>query len=608
VENSGSVSHHPLCSGKEHTMRGPTRLTAYVATAALALTGTVLTMTPAQAVTHDDVGQTAGAAWLEGELTNGLIHNPNFGGFDDYGLSADTALALDAVGGHAGAVTDIGDALAANIDAYTKFGSHVFAGSLAKLAVVADLAPVTGDATSFGTRNLITELEGRVSTTAPIAGRLEDEGFTTGFDGDTANTLGQAYAVHALNAHASSKTVAARDFLLQQQCPEGSFRLNFTADKTASGQSCTDNTQRDTDATAIAILQLQGVAGTATAITNAKAWLVTAQHTDGSWGGAGPTVGSNANSTGLAAWALGDTAQSEHAAQWLRDHQATPVDACNKLTAFRGAIAYDDAARSTGRQEGITDASSDQWRRASAQAVFALEYLPVEPSAPITLAGPASFRRAGDTPLLITRGAPAGAQVCLTGLGTRLRHTSTGSDWSHTVKLPAGTANRAYVVRDANGHADKVFVKVLGRKTLDVRVSRFRNHRASLVTASIRGLQPGERASLVYKGVVKGSGVANASGRFAASFHVGRALGKKTITGFGQFHGIRRGWSACRPHQRRQPCAPARASTSSSTSTVWGAACRRGATPTARTARRSTCSRPRGSGSPTPASRATSAR
>ena len=132
----------PLCSGKEHIMRGnacrASRVAAYVASGALVISGTILALTPAEAVTHDPIGQTQGATWLDGELTNGLMHNNHFD-FDDYGLSADTAFALDAVGGHAVAVTDVGDALAANIDAYTKFGSHVFMGSLAKLAVLADL-------------------------------------------------------------------------------------------------------------------------------------------------------------------------------------------------------------------------------------------------------------------------------------------------------------------------------------------------------------------------------------------------------------------------------------------------------------------------------------
>jgi hypothetical protein len=41
-----------------------------------------------------------GATWLSGQFTGGLVHNPNFGGFDDYGLTIDTVFALRAIGGH----------------------------------------------------------------------------------------------------------------------------------------------------------------------------------------------------------------------------------------------------------------------------------------------------------------------------------------------------------------------------------------------------------------------------------------------------------------------------------------------------------------------------
>src|SRR4051794_41973916 len=54
---------------------------------------------PAQAVPVDSPGG-HGATWLAGQLSpRGVIHNRQFD-FDDYGLTADTAFALDAIGGH----------------------------------------------------------------------------------------------------------------------------------------------------------------------------------------------------------------------------------------------------------------------------------------------------------------------------------------------------------------------------------------------------------------------------------------------------------------------------------------------------------------------------
>jgi Prenyltransferase and squalene oxidase repeat len=548
VESSGLASRHPLCSGKEHIMRAPTRLTAYAATVTLALAGSLLTITPAEAAVHDDVGQTAAANWLEDELTDGVVHNDQFN-FDDVGLTADFAFGLDAVGGHDATVQGIVDTIEprAEDEWYTSTYEGItttYGGSVAKLLAL--VQQTGGTPTSFGGENLVTLLQSLVADAAPIAGRVQNQNDSFG----DANTIGQALAANGLDQAGSSEAANASAFLLKQQCSSGYFRLNFTADKAAPEQTCVNNTDEpDTDATAIAVLQLREMSVTAartTAITDAVNWLLTQQRDDGSWGGGPTTEGSNANSTGLAAWALGDRTESEEAAQWLRDHQATPLDMCNRLGGFDGAISYDDAARSTGRSEGITVESSDQWRRATAQAVFALEYLPEEPSAALTLTGPSGFRKAGGQPVLSTSGAPAGTQLCLTGVGTRLRRTPTTDPWNATVTLPAGTANRVYTVRDAYDNVDTATVKVLGRTTLDVRTSDFRRPRSSQVTAVVRGLVAGERASVYYKGNLVKSGIATSLGRFAATFNVGSALGTQNVVGYGQFRDIRNGTTQIR--------------------------------------------------------------
>jgi hypothetical protein len=388
----------------------------------------------------------------------------------------------------------------------------------------------------------VTRLESRVSATAPIAGRLED----VSTFGDNANTLGQAFASRSLFTAGSSKSSDVNAFLLKQQCTSGYFRLNFTTDKTAVNQSCVDGSDApDTDATATVVLQLASQSGdgaVATAVTKAKAWLIAQRKIDGSWGGGTSTEGSNANSTGLAAWALGDSADSEQAAQWLRAHQATDYDACDKLADQRGAIAYDDAGLAAGRSNGITSATRDQWRRASAQALPALAYLPQDttPAAPV-LTGPAGYLKTGTRPVLTTRGVAAGDQLCLTGVGAALQGVASSTAWQKAVTLPAGTRTRVYTVRDSYGHADAVALKVLGAKTLGVARSKYRVKRKRFVTATIMGLAPGERARIYYKGALVRSGAAGPRGDFAARFKVGGATGKKRIVGFGQFSDIRRG-------------------------------------------------------------------
>ncbi|MEZ5112873.1 MAG: hypothetical protein R2693_05175 [Nocardioidaceae bacterium] len=153
-------------------MKRPIRLAAAIL--APVLTAGVLAAAPsAQAAPMPSVPSPAAKAasqWLVGQLTNGLIHNNGYGGFDDYGLTVDTGLALIATGTQPAAVTTVANALAANIDSYVGDGTtSIYAGSTGKAAVFAKDAG--RDPASFGGRNLIAQLEGTVDT-APIAGRI----------------------------------------------------------------------------------------------------------------------------------------------------------------------------------------------------------------------------------------------------------------------------------------------------------------------------------------------------------------------------------------------------------------------------------------------------
>jgi len=535
-------------------MRGSkrtSRIAAYVASGALVVSGTVLAVTPAEAAEHDPVGVTQGADWLESQLNDGIVHNDDFD-FDDIGLTADFAIAFSEMVGHEETVTEIVEAIEPRAESewYTSTYEGVtttYAGSIAKALVLAQEAG--SDPTSFGGENLVTQLENRTAGSAPIAGRIEN----LNDDFGDANVIGQAYAAHGLAVASSSEASAATNFLLQQQCPAGGFRLDFTEDKTAAGQSCTDDTQAQIDVTAIAVLQLASQAGTgsvATAINKAKARLVSQQNDNGSWVGGPTTDVPNANSTGLAALALGEGAtleRSEEAAQWLRAHQATDYDTCDKLQNDIGAVAYDDAGLAAGRSNGITAAKQDEWRRASSQAVPALAYLPEDttPSAPV-LTGPSGYLKAGSRRSLTTKGVAAGDQLCLTGPGAAVQGTATGSTKLLAVDLPGGTGTRTYTVRDSWGHSDTASVKVLGPKTLVVNRTKSRVKRSGWVTARVGGLASQEPARIFYKGNLVRSGKATTAGWFSASFRVGRELGAQRIAGHGQFSDFRRGATTVR--------------------------------------------------------------
>ncbi|WP_148614339.1 hypothetical protein [Nocardioides rubriscoriae] len=329
----------------------------------LVLAGTAVS--PAQAAR----GAGGGTDWLSGQLDEGLLYNDQYG-FNDYGLTADAAIALDAVGGHARQEAAIRKALARNVDSWTTgadFGSSdQYAGSTAKAVV---LAQAVGAAPrSFGGVDLVARLNGLIGTEGPARGRIRDAA-----EVDYANTIGQAFAVQGLSQARSGKADDALSFLLKQQCSAGFFRLSF-APATQRRQSCDDGSAAlstpDTDATALALLSLDDLATKGprvrAAINDAARWLKRTQKDNGSFGGGASTESSNTNSTGLAAWALGETgscAAAGRAAQWVL-----------RLQKRNGAIAYDRAGFASGR-DGIQKTERDQFRRATAQAAPGLRYL-----------------------------------------------------------------------------------------------------------------------------------------------------------------------------------------------------------------------------------------
>ncbi|MFC5179239.1 hypothetical protein [Nocardioides taihuensis] len=360
-------------------MRHPSpvsRAAAVVAAGALAL-GAVGAATPAQAGPAPGSAESA-ADWLVAQ-TNAehLVHNDQFD-FDDYGLTADIVLGLDGLG-LASYAAPMADALAGHVDDWTTYKRQVFAGSVAKAVVVAQENGY--DPTSYGGVDLVSRLEARVSSDKPIVGRVEDKA-----PDDYVNVVGQAFATQALGVAGSDRAAQVRGYLLKQQCSAGYFRLNLPG-KAKQDQSCdagsrTGISAPDTDATALAVLSLQALPAGATttkvraAITDALTWLKRRQKDNGSFGGGTSTEASNANSTGLAGWALGEAGAcraADKAAAWVSKLQV-PADQAGPLVDDPGAIAYDRAAFDSAVGTGITVEARDQWRRASAQAAPALQY------------------------------------------------------------------------------------------------------------------------------------------------------------------------------------------------------------------------------------------
>jgi len=399
----------------------------------------------------------AGTAWLSGELKRGLLKNKEFD-FVDYGLSIDAALAFAELA-ESRKTKRIAKAVAADVTSYTTgadFGTDdVYAGATAKAAT---LAVVAGkNPTSFGGVDLIAQLETLVDPSGRIGDRSEF--------GDFSNVVGQSYAAWALSEASSVRAGSAVDYLLAQQCAKGYFRLNFTADATAADQTCkgAPAAQRspDTDATAIAAMALHEVGSgqkVRTAIKRSAAWLADAQRKNGGFGGGTTTSKPNTNSTGLAGWVLGGLGFKEPAAKaaaFVRKHQAVAVGRCKtRLSGEAGAIGYDARAVRAGESDGITKTTSDQWRRASAQALPVLSAARAA-TGDLSAAGRATSKKVR---LRFTGVAP-GEQVCVTG--PRVREAIHGG-WRTArlaVELPR-TRSASATYRVVNADGDRALVVV----------------------------------------------------------------------------------------------------------------------------------------------------
>ncbi len=308
---------------------------------------------------------TAAGDWLGDQLVDGVIRNRQFG-TDDLGLSIDVGMALDQIGGYDREVATVTDAVRTDQAAYTTLGDDVYAGATAKALMFLEMQGADPGP-------LLQQLEDLVVDQGPSVGRLTDDA-----DEDYSNVAGQAYGARALHDGGSEDAQAVTEFLLQQQCDDGWFRAAFASpratDETCDGDA---NSSPDNDTTAIVLLTLGPVAdelgkdvdGLSDALDDAAAWLRSEQDADGGVAGEeGPNP--NANSTGLAGWALGlygDTEAARAAAGAVESLQASDGPEA-------GAIAYDQA--SVGVLDArIPTAQEDQVRRATAQAAPALLWL-----------------------------------------------------------------------------------------------------------------------------------------------------------------------------------------------------------------------------------------
>lgn len=342
----------------------------------------------------------AALAWLRGELAaNDGMLTITFGSdaYPDPGLTIDAILA-ELAGGHgddAAVETAIGAVDAATFDyvnQFSTFAADRAANATAKALLLqevigADLGP---------TVDLEADLRSLMATTGDELGRFNDTDLQ-GY-GNYSNGLGQALAVLALDRTGGGVPSEAVDFLLDQQCPDGSFRLyyfgyvtSFDPFETVTDLTCTNPADGDVDATALALAALLAAPSSqsiSTAIDDAVAFLLDAQLSSGAFVGAGSA---NANSTGLASQALrtaGEVAAADDGASFIAGLQMPPCDDLGALRDDFGALAYDQTAFDAG-----IDSNRDQWVRATAQGVLGLglpSYADIEAVLPVPGLTPAA--------------------------------------------------------------------------------------------------------------------------------------------------------------------------------------------------------------------------
>ncbi|OYN84717.1 hypothetical protein [Parenemella sanctibonifatiensis] len=318
----------------------------------------------------------AAAAWLEASLTEDDVM-PGFGRGGDIGLTIDALWALIAAGAPQADIDRVARGIEANAVDYATYdrwdpeSQHVIGGAAGKVLLA--ISSIGADPTDFAGRDWVEMVRGTVTEEGRVVDTEQGEHTST-----PANMFGQSLVMMALarNGGMPEETVT---FLLRQQCSDGYFRIFFNDDATCDTGANGEPVQPDRDATAMAVMALlaaeeQGIAEARPAIDKAIAWLLADQSDEGGFGGGFGTEAVNTNSTGLVAVVLaaeGETDAADAAQAFVAARQLTAENA-GQAHDDLGAIAYDDAGLELARAEGIRRNYQDQFRRATAQAIFAL--------------------------------------------------------------------------------------------------------------------------------------------------------------------------------------------------------------------------------------------
>lgn len=546
----------PSRSGKDtmkhHFVRS---LGVLVTTGAVAAAGlSVSTGGPASAVAPgaDPSPSSMGAAWLAGTvppsriLRTYYVYEGAAGDYEDFGLTIDAATALTSAGGSTTLVSQMTDAVEARASEYTNPSGTFYASNASKLAAFLLDQGRSGAAVDA----VVQSVRDSVSTTPPTTGRIQNS------DDSSANTIGQAFAVHALAAAGpTDKLAQTQSYLLAQQCSAGFFRESFAA-ASAPDQTCdgaNPAAQPSVDMTALAIQQLQPLKAdplVSSALTRALSWLRGQQRADGSFGTGGAGA-PNANSTGLAGTALGvsgEVATAQRSALWIRGRQLANAGPCGGYaSADNGAVVLDNQALTEAGAGAMNKVASSSAVRATGQALPALTFAPGGPAAGETTLAVPEFAKPKIARQVAVTGAP-GNTVCLSvdGANNKLVLDARGSALLDIMLPRKGRTTVTSV--DAGGETDATRITVLRKKNVTFDVKKSKLAVGAKAVVKVRGLKPGESVKIKLRGKTVDRAEVNKQGKKTLRFKVkGKAAkpGKATLKVVGQY-GYRHGQQTVR--------------------------------------------------------------
>jgi hypothetical protein len=165
-----------------------------------------------------------------------------------------------------------------------------------------------------------------------------------------------------------------------------------------------------------------GAPGGSNAAGRAISWLVARQDASGAFGGAGPTVALNANTTAIVGRVLriaGQTGAADKAGAWLLSLQLTEANVGTGPAAPDiGVISYDVASRDASIANGVPAESRDQFRRATSQGVLAFPKIILPPVVNTPPGGTTNGANAPTgTATISTDAAAPGDKVTISGTG-----------------------------------------------------------------------------------------------------------------------------------------------------------------------------------------------